>query len=90
MYNRNKLANFLPLLLIIALLGIGGTSLAAARRIPAPGTSPSGQAMPRGDILGWHQTFADDFTGTMLNSSNWSPYYGQPGAIQSGGLHHHM
>ena len=43
------------------------------------GTLPSGQAMPLGDIPGWHQVFADDFSGTTLNTSNWYPYSGQPG-----------
>src|SRR5665213_2825017 len=29
---------------------------------PMPGFGPSGQPMPTGDIAGWHQVFADDFT----------------------------
>ncbi len=48
------------------------------------GTFPSGQAMPVGDIPGWHQVFADDFTGTELNTSNWYPYSGQPGGDPAG------
>jgi beta-glucanase (GH16 family) len=47
-------------------------------------TSPSGQAMPVGDIPGWHQVFADDFKGTTLNTSNWGPYSGQPGGDTAG------
>ena len=47
-------------------------------------TSPSGQAMPIGDIPGWHQVFADDFNGTTLNTSNWGPYSGQPGGDTAG------
>jgi beta-glucanase (GH16 family) len=47
-------------------------------------TSPSGQAMPIGDIPGWHQVFADDFSGTTLNASNWGPYSGQPGGDTAG------
>jgi beta-glucanase (GH16 family) len=47
-------------------------------------TSPSGQAMPIGDIAGWHQVFADDFTGTTLNTSNWGAYSGQPGGDPAG------
>ncbi len=48
------------------------------------GTLPSGQAMPLGDIPGWHQVFADDFSGTTLNTSNWYPYSGQPGGDPAG------
>lgn len=84
MFNRYKIANFLLLLLIIALLGISGAALAAAPGRSPSKTSPSGQAMPGGDIAGWHQTFADDFTGTTLNTSNWSPYYGQPAGDRAG------
>ncbi|MGF7228438.1 MAG: ricin-type beta-trefoil lectin domain protein [Candidatus Saccharibacteria bacterium] len=32
---------------------------------PPSRTDPSGQAMPVGDLTGWHQVFADDFTGTV-------------------------
>ena len=39
-----------------------------------------GQAMPVGNIPGWHQVFADDFKGTALNTSNWYPYAGRPGS----------
>src|SRR6266576_5562258 len=45
------------------------------------GLSPSGQAMPVGDIAGWHQIFTDDFTtdvplGSFPNavSDKWSDY----------------
>ncbi len=44
-------------------------------------TSPSGQPMPTGDITGWHQVFADDFTtdvplGSFPSavSTKWSAY----------------
>jgi beta-glucanase (GH16 family) len=47
-------------------------------------TSPSGQAMSIGDIPGWHQVFADDFSGTALTTSNWGPYSGQPGGDTAG------
>jgi len=47
-------------------------------------TSASGQAMPVGDIPGWHQVFADNFNGTTLNTSNWYPYFGQPGGDPAG------
>ena len=49
---------------------------------PTPST-PSGQAMPVGDLAGWHQTFSDDFTtsqaqGTFPGSyaSKWQSYNG--------------
>lgn len=42
------------------------------------GSSVSGQSMPVGDIAGWHQVFADDFSGTTLNTANWYAYSGQP------------
>ena len=38
----------------------------------------SGVPMPKGDIPGWHQTFAEDFTGGDLND-RWYLYSGQPG-----------
>ena len=40
--------------------------------------------MPVGDLPGWHQVFADDFTGTKLNTSNWYAYAGQPGGDPAG------
>jgi beta-glucanase (GH16 family) len=49
----------------------------------ASGT-PSGVAMPTGDIPGWHQVFADDFTGSALDSSKWRLYWGQPGGDPGG------
>lgn len=50
-------------------------SVAASLR---PGANdPSGIPMPKGDIPGWHQTFAEDFLGTKLNNK-WVAYDGQP------------
>ncbi len=40
--------------------------------------------MPIGDVPGWHQVLADDFTGTTLNTSNWGAYSGQPGGGPAG------
>jgi beta-glucanase (GH16 family) len=40
--------------------------------------------MPVGDIPGWHQVLADDFTGPSLNTSIWSTYEGQPGGDPGG------
>lgn len=52
--------------------------------IPVPGISSGRQAMPIGDIPGWHQVFADDFNGTSLNTANWGAYAGEPGGDPTG------
>lgn len=49
----------------------------------ASGT-PSGIAMPTGNIPGWHRVLADDFTGSALDSSKWRLYWGQPGGDPGG------
>lgn len=41
------------------------------------GPSVSGVPMPTGDLPGWHQTFAEDFTGPL--ATKWDAYDGQPG-----------
>jgi beta-glucanase (GH16 family) len=55
-----------------------------------PATAPAGQpggpavpTIPRGDLPGWHQTFAEDFTGNNL-ATNWNIYNGQPGGDPAG------
>ena len=55
--------------------GSGGTTTASG---------PSGVAMPVGDISGWHQVFADDFSGSSLDPSRWFAYSGQPGGDPGG------
>jgi len=45
--------------------------------------SVSGLAMPSGNITGWKQVFADDFSGPYL-SSKWFAYGGQPGGDPGG------
>jgi beta-glucanase (GH16 family) len=45
----------------------------------AAGPSAASERMPVGDIPGWRQVFADDFSGTMINTNRWSVYSGQPG-----------
>ena len=78
--------------LVIPLPVATSTPLPVATSTPLPvatstslsSTSPSGQAMPIGDITGWHQILADDFNGTELNTSNWYPYSGQPGGDPAG------
>jgi beta-glucanase (GH16 family) len=50
---------------------------AAGAQGPA-GAAPSGVPMPKGDLPGWHQTYAEDFSDPNV-SSRWYPYNGQPG-----------
>jgi beta-glucanase (GH16 family) len=50
----------------------------------APDLTTSRLAMPTGDIAGWHQVFADDFTDATLNTTNWGAYEGQPGGDAAG------
>ncbi len=40
--------------------------------------------MPVGDPPGWHQVFADDFSGLALNTNLWRTYSGQPGGDLGG------
>jgi hypothetical protein len=56
-------------------LGLAAASSASA--------SPSGQAMPIGNLPGWHQVLADDFAGTTLSGS-WNADRGQPGGDPAG------
>jgi hypothetical protein len=62
---------------------VSALAAVALRILPAisQGASPSGQAMPVGDIQGWHQIFADDFTTNVpigsfpaAVSDKWSAY----------------
>lgn len=65
---------------------LGPTAQASGSGDPtASATVPggSGEAMPEGDIPGWHQTFADDFTASGV-SANWYNYNGQPGGDPGG------
>ena len=39
--------------------------------------------MPRGDLPGWHQVFADDFSSSSLGSA-WGAYSGEPGGDPAG------
>jgi beta-glucanase (GH16 family) len=45
---------------------------------------PSTTAKPSGDLPGWHRVFADDFTGSSLDSAKWGAYEGQPGGDPGG------
>jgi myo-inositol-hexaphosphate 3-phosphohydrolase len=40
--------------------------------------SPSGIAVPTGDLPGWTLSFTDDFLGTSLNLEEWHTYSGRP------------
>ena len=85
---RVRVRRIVPIILLF--VGSGLVLAAVAMHAQVRGymarcaTSPSGQAMPIGDIPGWHQVFADDFNGTTLNTSNWGPYSGQPGGDTAG------
>jgi beta-glucanase (GH16 family) len=46
--------------------------------------TPSGVAMPAGNLPGWQMVFADDFSGTSLNTNSWGTYQGQPGGDPGG------
>jgi Glycosyl hydrolases family 16 len=48
------------------------------------GPGPSGVPMPVGDLPGWHQVLADDFTESQLNPDVWTRYWGQPGGDPGG------
>jgi beta-glucanase (GH16 family) len=61
-----------------------------ARESPRRGTqpansasAPSGVPMPAGNIPGWREVFADNFTGTSLDSQ-WTAYWGVPGGDPGG------
>lgn len=69
----------------------------AALAVTAGGGSASGVPMPQGNLPGWKQVFADDFSGTSVDASKWGMYSGEPGwpkggrwdpthAVVSGGL----
>jgi beta-glucanase (GH16 family) len=57
-------------------------SIAQATPKPAPQkpSTPSTDAaqMPTGDLPGWHQVLADDFTGNAVDATKWGVYDGQP------------
>jgi len=40
--------------------------------------------MPTGDVPGWHQVFADDFSGRTLDPDKWRFYWGVPGGDPAG------
>lgn len=66
----------------------GGATSTGGPTTPQPTGSgrtelPSGQAMPLGDIAGWHQTYAQDFGGASV-PSGWDVYKGQPGGDPAG------
>ena len=59
----------------------GNRVLSPTRRAAAPGDH---QAMPSGDIPGWREVFADDFSGRTLDLAKWGRYSGQPGSDTAG------
>jgi beta-glucanase (GH16 family) len=61
-------------------LAVLGAALAAAH---ADGAAPPRVPMPVGNLVGWRQVFADDFT-NGFDTSRWSAYSGQPGGDPGG------
>lgn len=57
---------------------VGPPATPSSRSDTQPTPSPSGQTMPVGDLPGWHQVFADDFTGSTIDAAKWGIYDGQP------------
>lgn len=51
--------------------------------VAAVPVGPSGAAMPTGDLAGWRQVMAEDFTGAAL-PTGWGSYQGQPGGEPNG------
>ncbi len=58
-------------------------STPASVRPSATVPGSSGVTMPRGDLPGWRQTFADDFTAGSIDDRWWN-YTGQPGGDPGG------
>jgi hypothetical protein len=58
-----------------------------ATEISQASTSPSGQPMPVGDLPGWHQIFADDFTINAPVGSFPGAVYGSNWAVYPDGTH---
>lgn len=56
---------------------VNGSSPSQPAAIAAP--TPSGQAMPVGNIPGWREVFSDDFTGNQLDTNKWNTYEGPAG-----------
>jgi beta-glucanase (GH16 family) len=55
--------------------------ISKAQNSPAP--DPSGVPIPRTSPRGWSEVFADDFTGSSLDSQ-WTAYWGLPGGDPGG------
>lgn len=66
-----------------AAVAFGVTSLLNRPATPAA-PNPSGMAMPTGNLPGWRQTLAENFSGTTLNRRNWYVYSGEPGSDPNG------
>lgn len=71
---------------LLALTTFGGSASSAARVTAAVSASASSDTvpMPVGDILGWRQVFADNFSGHGLDYANWRTYWGKPSGDSAG------
>jgi len=64
--------------------GATGATASSGPTGPSQSEKPSGEAMPVGDIPGWHQTYAEDFNGSSL-PAGWDAYTAQqPGGDPAG------
>lgn len=70
----------------LGLLAMAGALVLSACGAPKPEsvgvshkrpTSPSGERMPEGDVDGWRQTFAEDFTSGDVARGSWPGAYGR-------------
>ena len=64
-----------PPRLIVQTAGAGEDFTAPAEPVPP---DPSGMPMPVGELPGWRQVLADDFTERALDADRWGAYSGQP------------
>jgi hypothetical protein len=73
-----------------------GLTISSQRGLPSPtahaavvdsatAASPSGQAMPVGDLPGWHQIFADDFITPVATGSFPGTVYGNTWSVYANG-----
>lgn len=74
----------LPTALLAAMALATSCATADAAPVRPPVGSPSGVAMPSGDLDDWRQVFRDDFTGRDLDATKWGVYSGRPGSGSGG------
>lgn len=75
---RLLLAGAVGLVAVVTAAVVGGAMIDSSTTGDASRLYVSGEPMPRGDLPGWRQTFADDFNEPELTDS-WRRYSGIPG-----------